>query len=277
MILIKGLRHILFHLCVLTCLSGCTSQFFQPLKQHIASPDDYKINYQDIHFKSADNLDLHGWWFPADGESKAAIVFLHGNFGNISIHANAAYWLTQYKYDVFIFDYRGYGKSEGIPLLQGALSDVERAIGVAVDKKPKNKKIFVIGQSLGASMGIYAISQTKEKIDGAIFVSPFSDYREISREMLSKYWLTWALQWPLSFTINNDYRPLDYARAISPVPTLFMFSDADEVVPSGQTKALYEKADKPKNIEEVVGLHNEIMGIQKNRDVILKYLDGWSI
>ena len=275
MIVKKELQQILFYLGVLICLSGCTSYFFQPLKQHIVSPDDYKINYQDIYFKSIDDLNLHGWWFPADGDSKAVIVFLHGNYGNISVHANAAYWLTQYKYDVFIFDYRGYGKSEGIPLLHGALSDIERAIGFAVEKKPKNKKIFVIGQSLGASMGIYAISQTKEKIDGAIFLSPFSDYREISREVLSKYWLTWALQWPLSFTIDNDYRPLDYVSVISPVPTLFLYSDADEVIPSSQTRALFEATEQPKAIEELVGLHNTILDIQLNRDVIVKYLDRW--
>lgn len=272
----KVFLHISFCLPVLIVLSGCTSHFFQPLKQHIASPDDYDVSYQDIFFKNADDLDLHGWWFPANGDSKAVIVFLHGNFGNISIHANAAYWFTQHEYDVFIFDYSGYGKSDGTPMLQGVLSDIEQAILFAGENKPADSKLFVVGQSLGASMGIYSISQIDKRINGAVFVSPFSDYREISREMLSKYWFSWAFQWPLSFTINNDYRPLDYVRAISPVQTLFLYSDSDEVIPASQTRALYEEANQPKHIEQVIGGHNEIMGFQINRDTILKYLDEWS-
>ena len=276
MILTKRFLRILYILSVFTCLTACTALFFQPLKEHIVSPDDYEINYQDIFFKSVDDLTSHGWWFPADSDSKAVIVFMEGNSGNISSHASAAYWLTQHQYDVFIFDYRGYGKSEGVAYLQGALSDIEQAIVYAAEKKSKHKKLFVIGQSLGASMGIPAASAMKEYIDGAIFVSPFSDYREMSREFLSKSWVTWLFQWPLSFTINNDYRPLDYVSKVAPAPTLFLYSDHDEVVNSSQTKALYEKANQPKAIEKLIGKHNTIMGIQANRDIILRYLDAWA-
>ena len=124
-------------------------------------------------------------------------------------------------------------------------------------------------------MGIFAVAEMKEYVDAAIFVSPFSDYQEVAREFLSKSWLTWLFQWPLSLTINNDYRPLDFVGEISPVPVLFLYSDGDEVIPSAQIKALYEVAVHPKNIEEVVGSHNSIMGIQLNRDIIIRHLDTW--
>lgn len=266
----------LFILSLLIVQTSCTALFFHPIKEHVLSPDDYNISYRDVFFNSTEDLKLHGWWFPAESSSKAVVIYLQGNSGNVSTHAIAAYWLTKHNYDVFIFDYRGYGKSEGVAFLQGALNDVEQAILYAAQHNESDKKIFVIGQSLGASMGVFAASKTKENIDGAVFVSPFSDYREIAQEMLSKSKLTWALQWPLSFTINNDYRPLDYVSKVAPVPTLFLYSDGDEVVPSDQTKALYEKATQPKALEKLIGSHNTIMGIQENRDIILKYLDEWS-
>jgi len=261
-------------LCVLLCQAGCTAIFFQPMKGHILSPADYGIDYRDEFFVSVDDLNLHGWWFPAKNSSRAVVIFLQGNSGNISTQATAAYWLTDHGYDVFIFDYRGYGISEGVPTLEGALSDTGQAILFA-HRQAADKKIFVMGQSLGASMGIPAVKAMKEHIDGAIFISPFSDYREISREFLSRSWLTWLFQWPLSFTINNDYRPLDFVEEISPVPVLFLYSDADEIIPSAQIRALYEKASRPKDIEVVVGSHNAIMGIQQNRDIIIRYLDAW--
>lgn len=261
-------------LSILLSQSGCTALFFQPLRGHILSPDDYGVDYRDVFFNSVDDLRLHGWWFPANNTSKAVVIFLQGNSGNISTQATAAYWLTNHNYDVFIFDYRGYGISEGVPTLEGALSDIEQAILYA-DQAAADKEIFVMGQSLGASMGIYAVKEMKEHVDGAIFVSAFSDYREISREFLSRYWLTWLFQWPLSFTINNNYSPLDFVEEISPVPTLFLYSDGDEIIPSDQIKELYEKASQPKDIELVVGSHNAIMGIEQNRDIIIRYLDSW--
>ena len=260
----------------LVTLPACTSIFFQPMKEHVISPEQFGVEYRDVYFKSVDGLKLHGWWFPSQQDSKATVLFLHGNAQNISTHSSGVYWLTKHNYDVFIFDYRGFGRSEGVPILEGALSDIEQAIAYVKTKNVDDKKLFIVGQSLGASMGIFTIADIKEGISGAIFISPFSDYRAITRDVLSRSWITWAFQWPLSFTINNDYRPLDYVGQISPAPTLFAYSNKDEVMPSYHIKNLYEKAIPPKYIEEFTGSHSSILGVQKNRDIIVRYLDEWS-
>jgi uncharacterized protein len=261
----------------LVWVSGCTNLFFQPSKRLVVNPGHFGIKYQDVYFKSVDELDLHGWWFPAQGESKALLLFLHGNGENISTHSAAVHWLTKHQYDVFVFDYRGYGLSQGVPDMDGVMTDIYQAFDYANKRNGKDKKLFVMGQSLGASMGIYSIAQKPEGIDGAIFVSPFSDYREITRDVLAGSWLTWAFQWPISFTISNEYRPLDYVKKLPGIPILYLYSDDDRVIPSEQVKDLFEKSNRPKYIDRVQGPHSGIFSIDSNREIVLKYLNEWLV
>ena len=123
-------------------ITACTNAFFQPLKQHLASPEQYDIKYEDIYFKGASGLNLHGWWFPASGSHKATVLFLHGNGENVSTHSGLVYWLTEHQYDVFIFDYRGYGKSEGKAEIEGVMRDIQSAREYVVTRKQTDKKII---------------------------------------------------------------------------------------------------------------------------------------
>jgi len=267
---------LIFTAIIITLLiTGCTRFFFQPSSTLLVDPAQFDIEYENIHFASADKLSLHGWWFPAQNKSKALVLFLHGNAQNISTHASAVHWLTQHQFDVFIFDYRGYGLSEGSPELGMVISDIYQAYDYARKRIGSDQKLFVIGHSLGASMGIYSIANRPDGIDGAIFISPFSDYRDITQHALAGSWLTWAFQWPFSLTINNDYRPLDYVQKLPRLPLLYLYSEADEVIPPAQVKALFEKTNQPKFIQQTQGTHSSLFDIQGNRDIILKYLNNW--
>jgi len=268
----------LFHtilLAALTLTTGCTQLFFQPTKELLVDPAQFNIKYENIYFKSSDNLNLHGWWFPSEKKSKALVLFLHGNAQNISTHSSAVHWLTRHEFDVFIFDYRGYGLSEGTPQLDMVIDDIYQAYNYSNKNLTENKKLFVVGQSLGASMGIYSIAQQPEGIDGAIFISPFSDYRDITQYALSNNWLTWAFQWPLSLTMNNDYRPLDYVQQLPRIPLLYLYSQGDRVIPPYQVHELYKKSRHPKTIEQLQGSHNSLFEFEANRQIILQHLNKW--
>lgn len=260
---------------VLSLLSGCSHVFFQPSKELLVTPDQLGLEYRDVYFASSDNLQLHGWWFPAAEKSNALILFLHGNAQNISTHSAAAHWLTQHHYDVFIFDYRGYGLSQGQPQLDGAIYDIYHAIAYAREHYPADKKIFMIGQSLGASLGIYSLAQRPQGIDGAVFISPFSDYRAIARDMLASSWLTWGLQWPLSLTISNRYRPLDAVQQLPQIPLLYLYSEQDEVIHPKHVLALYQQSRQPKFIAQLEGNHSNLFNHVSNRQLLLKYLNSW--
>ncbi|RDH82440.1 MAG: hypothetical protein DIZ80_09105 [endosymbiont of Galathealinum brachiosum] len=273
MLLNRYLTIILFS-CLL--LTACTNAFFQPLKQHLASPEQYEIEYEDIYFKGDSGLSLHGWWFPASGDHKATILFLHGNGENISTHSGLVFWLTQHQYDVFIFDYRGYGKSEGKTEIEGVMSDIQSAREYVVSRKKADKKLFIIGHSLGASLGIYNIAKNPDGIDAMVLVSPFNDYRQIARETLDKSWLTWAFQWPASLTIDSQYNPIDYVGLLPDKPKLFLYSVDDRMIAADHVIQLYENARGEKHKEEVTGDHNSLFAQKENQQIILHYLNQWS-
>lgn len=256
-------------------ITACTNFFFQPSKKLVVDPAQLGIEYKSIYFDSTDNLNLHGWWFPAQDEARALVLYLHGNAQNISTHSSAVHWLTHHQYDVFIFDYRGYGLSEGTPELDMIIQDIQQAYAYTNKLIKSENKLFVIGHSLGASMGIYSIANRPDGIDGAIFISPFSDYQKITQHALAGSWLTWALQWPLSYTINNDYSPLNYVQKLPPIPLLYLYSEADEVIPPAQVKALFKNSKQPKSLAIIQGTHNRLFDIQGNRDIILKHLNQW--
>jgi fermentation-respiration switch protein FrsA (DUF1100 family) len=194
---------------------------------------------------------LHGWFLPAQGKSRGTVLFLHGNAQNISTHIGSVYWLPHEHFNVFLFDYRGYGESEGVPTIPGLIDDFKNALDVVLQRPDVDPdKIIVFGQSLGGSIAIYGVAHSPEKnhIKALIVESAFADYRKIAQEKLADFWLTWALQWPLSWLFAPGYSPLNAVALVSPVPLLIIHGDADRVVPVHHARWLYAAASEPKTL-----------------------------
>ncbi len=257
-------------------LSGCTAMLFQPMAQHVYTPDVVQLDYTDLALHTADGLILHGWKLMARGEHKGSIVFLHGNGENISTHFGNLYWLMYSGYDGYIFDYRGYGKSEGVAELDGVIRDAAAMIDHVIRQTPDDKKVIVIGHSLGGALAIHAVANSpdKDRIATLVTIEAFSDYRAVTRDVLATSWLTWALQWPASLTINNDYAPLDFVAGVSPVPLLILHSRRDRLVPFYHAERLYQAALSPKRLAEIDSDHNHIFNHEKNRRLLLDYLNA---
>ena len=265
---------------ILLCyfLTACTSLIFRPQSHYDALSKEIDTVKQDIYFKSQDGTKLHGWYLPSTQDStkpKKTILYLHGTTKNISRHLGFVSWLPEKGYEVYIFDYRGYGKSEGEAHMEGVLSDIDAAIHFVVSKKANNQKIVVMGHSLGASMGIYALNQYEKKnqIESFIVLSAFSDYQQVTRDFLDNYWFSWLFQWPLSLTINNDYRPLDYVATLGPVETYFLHGANDEIIRPYHSEVLYKAAQQPKSISVLKTNHNDIFFYKENRQLVLDFLE----
>ena len=243
------MRCLILVLCA--AVAGCTQLFFLPMKQEVRTPADIGLAYDDVYFPGEDKQKLHGWYLPAVGHARATVLFLHGNAENISTHIGSVYWLPERGFNVFLFDYQGYGQSEGAPSIAGALGDVEAALGFLVKHSEHyGEPVIVFGQSLGGALAIDAVvhSAYRTHIKGLIVDSTFADYRLIAREKLAGFWLTWPFQWPLSLTINDDYTPLSGVRDVAPIPLLIMHGEEDQVVPVHHARLLYQQAQEPKSI-----------------------------
>lgn len=268
-------------------LSGCTGLFFYPQRTLVRTPADLGLAYQDVHIQTSDGLTLHGWWLPAQARTpraggkksaKGTILFLHGNAENISTHIFSVNWLPAQGYNVLLVDYRGYGSSQGAAQIDGIQQDIQHAIGYALSRADVDPRRFVVlGQSLGASLAIYAVAHSpyRAQIRALIAESGFADYRGIVREKLAQSWLTWPLQWPLSYLVTDRYSPVRAIPAISPIPVLLIHGDRDPIVPVGDVCQLYRAARAPKALWLVPGGgHIQAFRRAAFRQRLLRYLEA---
>jgi uncharacterized protein len=253
-------------------LQACSSVLFIPMRQHVLTPDRVNIKYSDVYLTSQDGVRLHGWYLPAAVPARGSILFLHGNGENISTHLATVYWLPAEGYDVYLFDYRGYGASQGEVDLAGSLSDIESMIAYVAANKSTSQKVIVLAHSLGASMGIVAVSQSAHKQDmaGMISIAAFSDYGAVTRDVLSRSWVTWLFQWPLSLAMDNRFSPKKYIADISPLPIVLMHSDADEIIEFYHAAILLKAAREPKSFQTLHGDHNHVFNNTDNRLTLLE-------
>ena len=261
--------------------TGCSSVFFYPDNATYITPDRLNLEYEDISLKTADGETLHGWWLPAltDEPAKGTIYFLHGNAQNVSAHILNAAWLPEQGYNVFTIDYRGYGQSTGAPDIEGALHDVETGLRWLAQRRADSEHpLYILGQSLGGALGIALASEWVQRdeqpeLNGIILDGTFSGFRYIAREKLDLFWLTWPFQYPLSWTIPDDYEGTDRIAGVSPVPVMIIHSVRDGIIPFEHGVRLYEAAEQPKEFLQTDTPHAATFVIPAYREAVLEFME----
>ena len=261
--------------------TGCSSVFFYPDNATYITPDRLNLEYEDIYLKTADGETLHGWWLPAltDEPAKGTIYYLHGNAQNVSAHILNAAWLPEQGYNVFTIDYRGYGQSTGAPDIEGALHDVETGLRWLAQRRADSEHpLYILGQSLGGALGIALASEWVQRdeqpeLNGIILDGTFSGFRYIAREKLDLFWLTWPFQYPLSWTIPDDYEGTDRIAGVSPVPVMIIHSVRDGIIPFEHGVRLYEAAEQPKEFLQTDTPHAATFVIPAYREAVLEFME----
>jgi len=256
-------------------LSGCTQVFFQPHHQLVNTPTQFGIAFQNEYLTAADGTELNAWFLPAVGAPRGTILFLHGNAENISTHFRSVAWLPAAGYNVLVLDYRGYGASAGVPTLAGVQQDIDAAMRhLLTHPNVDAQRVVIMGQSLGGALAIFysAHSAYREQLRAVISDSAFSDYRNVAREVLAKFWLTWPLQWLPWLAIDNDYAPIDAVADISPIPLLIIHGTRDSVVNSQHAQRLYAAAQVPKQLLLADSEHIQALSIPAVRQQLLEFL-----
>ncbi|MFE8070737.1 alpha/beta hydrolase [Marinobacteraceae bacterium S3BR75-40.1] len=252
-------------------LSGCSNMFFYPSDTRYVTPDQLNLDFEEVLLDSTDGERLYGWWLPAEGDAKGTVYYLHGNAQNISAHIINVSWLPREHYNVFLIDYRGFGYSTGDPDLEGALLDARAGLEWT-RKRAGDQPLFVLGQSLGGALAIVTLGQQDAPTtNGLIVDGALSGFRDIAREKLDGSWLTWPFQTPLSWTIPDDYEPVDYIDRIHQ-PLLVIHSRRDPVVPYHHGVRLYDAASKPKRFIATQTPHAATFIVPEYREAVLDFM-----
>jgi len=221
-------------------LCGCSALLFHPERAPVDNPVAQRFNPRDIFFPSGDGETLHGWYFMAS-QAKGTVLVFHGNAENISTHVNGVLWLVQEGFNLFIIDYRGYGLSTGKPDLAGVHRDGLAAYarlltlpGIDPDR------VVLLGQSLGGSVATYVAAAAPQRVHVRLLVldSAIFSYRQIAREKLAGFFLTWPFQYPLSWLFNDTYSSGRWLGKVT-APLVIVHDLADRTVPFHHAEQLY--------------------------------------
>lgn len=223
------------------------SQIFFPDPHLVYGPADFGLEHEDVWLTTSDGVRIHGWYIPA-GAGRPLLLFCHGNAGNISHRLDNIQLLNRKGISVFIFDYRGYGRSEGKITERGLYLDAEAAYEWARNRADtESVKLVLFGRSLGGIAAVHLASM--KACDGVILESTFTNVRAMAREHF-------FLPVP---GVGLEKR-LDALSKIGRVKAriLFFHGDMDTIVPIGLGRELYDAAAAEKEFVTLVGAgHND--------------------
>jgi len=239
-------------IAVLTYAGVCVLvDFFQsrliyfPSRGYPYTPKDVGLPFESVSLQTADGVRLSAWYVPS-ANAKRSVIFCHGNAGNISDRLVQAKLLVGLGHNVFLFDYRGYGDSEGHPTEQGTYLDAEAAWSFLTRTKAQPPETVVLfGESLG---GAVAIELASRHSPGALIVeSTFTSFVDIAK-------LHYPLL-PVGFLLRYRYDSLSKVPTLA-CPKLFIHSTDDQLVPIANARRLFAAAAPPKEFLETPGEHN---------------------
>ncbi len=226
---------------------------FHPVRIDSNSRQSPPAGASDVWFTTADGIRLHGWFFESSTPEPATIIFFHGNGGNIL----GLDWLGrrfhERGFNVLLFDYRGYGASEGSPDSEtGLYADGDAAVAFVInEKRARPEKIVLYGQSLGTT--VVADVASRRDVGAVILESGLS-----SASSLAGHALPWLPQ-SLHFLGKNRF---ESARKLAQVkaPVLISHGDPDPVIPTSEARLLFAAANEPKQLLIIPGAGHNVFG-----------------
>ena len=238
---------------------------FQPSREIDGTPDSAGLSYEDVVFTAEDGVRLTGWYLPAT-DPRGTVLFCHGNAGNISHRIEMLSILYGIGLNTFIFDYRGYGASEGIPSEEGLYRDAEAAWNWLVETKSTNPaNIIVYGRSLGGPVAAHLAGDHAPH--GFILESAVSSIPDMADALYP--WL------PGRSLVRYGFSTVAHLRRVA-CPILVIHSRTDDLVPYALGRKIFDAAPEPKQFMEIIGGHNRgfIETGQPYRDGLDQFISG---
>ena len=232
------------------------SQVYHPDKAFENQPGELGRPFEDVYFDAADGTRLNGWFYPAETNSPRrhlVVAYCHGNAGNISHRLEVCKTLLRSGVAVFLFDYRGYGKSAGRPSEEGTYLDAQAAHQWLVRKGFAATNIIAFGESLGG--GIASELSLRVPLAGLVLQSTFSCVPDIGGELFP--WL------PVKWLCTIKYDTCKKLPRLK-LPVLVMHSREDRLIGFQHATRNFAVANEPKLLWELSGDHNDSVGDPDN-------------
>jgi pimeloyl-ACP methyl ester carboxylesterase len=239
-----------------------------PEKDHHGRPEDYGLRVRDLYFETSDRVRLHGWLFVRDPQAPF-LLWCHGNAGNISHRLDNIARLQAAGINVFIYDYRGYGKSAGTLSEEGFYRDGEAAWETLLrEGSVPPSRVVLFGRSLGCAMA--ADLAVKVPAAGLILESGFPHLGAMAR-----------VHYPFVFSerfLSGRFDALSRLKRVK-MPVLVIHGDRDTIVPIDLGRRLFEAAPEPREWVEIKGAdHNDtyVAGGQDYFRKLQETIDRWA-
>lgn len=239
-----------------------SNMIFFPWNELEETPEDWGLSYQDVTLQTTDNIQLHGWYIPHES-SDQVLLFFHGNAGNISHRRNSIEIFHRLGLNVFIIDYRGYGKSDGKPSEQGLYQDATAAWSYLTNEKRFNhNQVLIFGRSLGGAVAAQLASKVQAR--GLILestLSSASDFANTVFPILSRL-----------IVMRYDFNTVKKMKNIN-YPVLVLHSPDDEIMPFHLGEKVFQSANQPKQFVPMRGGHNN--GFVISQPEYEQAIDNW--
>lgn len=237
-----------------------SSMVFLPQRAIDSTPDAVGMAFEEVHAVTSDSIKIHGWFVPAL-KSRGTLLFSHGNAGNISHRLQLIQLYRSLDLDVLIFDYRGYGQSEGKPGEEGTYRDIRAMWDHLIDERmiPPNR-ILIVGRSLGAAVVTHLTIELEDENSptpaGIILESPFTSIPDMGASLYPFL--------PVRLLARIDYNNVANVRRMH-VPLLVIHSVDDEITPFAHGESVFAAANEPKTFVEISGSHDDAYFIAEQR------------
>jgi fermentation-respiration switch protein FrsA (DUF1100 family) len=219
---------------------------YYPVREVASTPAELGLDFESVAFTTADGVKLTGWYIPAP-DSNFTVLFCHGNGGNIMHRLDSIDIFHSLRVNCLIFDYRGYGQSEGKPTEQGTYLDADAACKWLTEhKKVPPEKIIIFGRSLGGCVAAHLARTARAK--ALVIESTFTSYVDMGKRFYPYL--------PVRLCARFSYDAADYIRDVH-CPVMIIHSADDDIVPFEFGRQLYETANQPKKFVEIFGSHND--------------------
>lgn len=250
-------------------------QFYRPSARDYGARDELEFQPENVSFASADGTMLHGWFLGSQDEPLGTVICFHGSDRNITHTTRNVHWLTRRGFNVFVFDYRGYGASEGAPDRKGLIEDSVAAIDYVMTRSDvRPDSIILYGQSMGGQLALAAASIRKDSdIRLVIAEATYARQSYHLSDKLGQFGPLWLVKWAGWLLTSDEYCGESAIADLQSTPVLLVHGKSDTGVQPYHSERLFEAAAGAREIWRYEGSgHLQIFKERPSQDRLVDFI-----